>query len=126
MCDLTLRVNSGSPVVDSAGFRFTSFQTGLGVNPDHTPMPQERHPLENFPNPFNPSTQIRFVLSSPGRAILQVFNLLGQEVSVLVDESLPVGERSVARDARSYASGIYLCRLQTGSLCEVRKLILEK
>lgn len=125
-CDLTLRVICDSSVVDSSIFRFTSFQTGLGMKPDHVQMPRGEHLLQIYPNPFNPSTRMRFVLTTPGWATLRVFNLLGQEVSVLVNDGLPVGEHAVSWDARSFPGGVYFCRLQSGSLSEVRKLILGK
>jgi hypothetical protein len=110
--------------MDSAIIRFISYQTGLSVARDQAP--QGEHLLQNFPNPFNPSTQIRFVIPSAGWAILRVYNLVGQEVAMLVNGVMSVGEHSVLWDARSFPSGVYICRLQSGSRFEVKKLILQK
>jgi hypothetical protein len=86
---------------------------------------------QNFPNPFNPSTSIRFTLDSPGYARLDVFNLLGQRVRTLVDRICPAGSHEVtwdgtADDGRPAVSGVYFYRLQKGSDRLTRKMTLIK
>jgi hypothetical protein len=86
---------------------------------------------QNFPNPFNPSTSIRFTLDSPGYARLDVFNLLGQRVRTLADRVCPAGSHEVtwdgtADDGRPVASGVYFYRLQSGSDHLTRKMTLVK
>lgn len=86
---------------------------------------------QNFPNPFNPSTKIRFSLPRATSVRLDVFNLLGELVAVLVDRAMAAGEHAVIWDGinsqgRLVASGLYFYRLQTGSQTEQRKMLLLK
>ena len=80
----------------------------------------------NFPNPFNPTTTIRFDLGTPGFTTLTVYNLLGQEVATLVAEPLTAGAYEMAFDASRLPSGPYLYRLTSGSFSEQRMLLLIK
>jgi len=86
----------------------------------------------NYPNPFNPTTILRFDLPEEGHVRLEVFDILGKSVAVLADGLRPAGYYSVVWDAGSYASGIYIARLQvtdgTGRLMFSRatKLLLSK
>ncbi|MCK9410009.1 MAG: T9SS type A sorting domain-containing protein [Bacteroidetes bacterium] len=90
---------------------------------------------QNFPNPFNPSTQITFSLlphTSPNesgegvKATLKIYNAVGQEIATLVDGELDAGTYSVrfGDDAPSLASGVYFYRLQTPSFSQTQKMVL--
>ena len=79
---------------------------------------------QNFPNPFNPSTRIRFRVRSSGFVTLEVFNVLGQQVAALVSEYKTPGEYEVQWNSRANATGLYLCRLQSGTFSATRKLML--
>ncbi len=81
---------------------------------------------QNFPNPFNPSTVIGFQLSVAGNARLSVYDLLGREVAVLVDDVLPSGEHQVRFDANGLSSGVFIYRLQVGSEVLTRRMTLVK
>ena len=78
------------------------------------------------PNPFNPVTEIQFALPEVASVKLSVYNLLGQEVAVLVDRNLDAGYHSAQWDASDFASGIYMYRLQAGDFVDTRKMILIK
>jgi hypothetical protein len=87
----------------------------------------------NYPNPFNPSTTIKYNIpvgdanfTSPILVQLKVYDLLGQEVKTLVKEEKPAGQYEVKFDASHLASGVYLYRLQAGEFTEVKKMILMK
>lgn len=66
---------------------------------------------QNFPNPFNPSTSIGFLLANPAGIELSVFDLIGRKVTTLAEGSYPAGAHRVTFDARGMPSGTYLCRL---------------
>jgi hypothetical protein len=82
---------------------------------------------QNYPNPFNPSTAIRFSLSTATHVTLKVYNLLGQEVATLVNESRAAGSYQTTFDARSLASGVYFYRLAlgTGQITSKKMLLLK-
>ncbi len=79
---------------------------------------------QNFPNPFNPSTIIRYQVAAHGHVTLKIFDLLGREVTTLVDETRSPGEHAVSWDAGDAASGVYIYRLQSGSFVESKKLVV--
>lgn len=87
----------------------------------------EAYALEqNFPNPFNPVTEIRYALPAAGVVRLAVFNILGQEVAVLRAGYEEAGFRSVSFDASPLPSGVYAYRLTAGSYTAVRRMLLLK
>ena len=81
---------------------------------------------QNYPNPFSPSTNIRYTLSTAGDVRLDVFNLLGQHVSSLVDGHRTAGEHTVAFDASGLGSGVYFYRIETGCAVQTMKMMLVK
>lgn len=90
------------------------------------PLPLSFRLYENFPNPFNAMTNIRFEIAGSGSVMLKVYNVLGEEVATLVNERKSVGRYSVTWDARDAASGIYFARMTVGGKHQVRKLLLIK
>ena len=80
----------------------------------------------NFPNPFNPSTQIRFSLANDANVKLTIFNIRGATVATLLNERRQAGEHVVSFDARNLPSGPYFYKLQAGRLVEVRKMLFLK
>ena len=89
-------------------------------------LPKDFGLTRNYPNPFNPSTQIEFTLASESHVKLEVFNLLGQQVALLVDDVRPVGRYTVRFDAAGLPSGIYICRLNTHGSYFTLKMVLMK
>ncbi len=79
---------------------------------------------QNYPNPFNPTTTISYSLPQSGFVQLKVYNLLGQEVMVLVNKEQLSGNYKVEFDASKLTSGIYLYRIQSGNFIETKKMIL--
>jgi hypothetical protein len=79
---------------------------------------------QNYPNPFNSSTIIRFDVPVTSFVTLGVFDLLGKEVAVLVNEEVKAGGHERTFDGRGLASGVYLYRIQAGSVVQTKKLIL--
>jgi hypothetical protein len=81
---------------------------------------------QNYPNPFNPSTTIKYDLPKETRVKLVVYDILGREVSTLVDETQKSGSYRVVWNANRFASGVYLYRLQAGNYSSTKKLLLLK
>ena len=81
---------------------------------------------QNFPNPFNPSTEITFSLQQPERATLTVFNALGRKVETLVDQKLSAGVYKLSFDAQNLPAGVYFYQLQAGRHSEMKKMVLMK
>jgi hypothetical protein len=94
---------------------------------DESPSPGDGITLEpNYPNPFNPSTAVRFHLARGANVRLTVSNLLGQEVARLVDGFLPAGTHVRTWDAAQLPGGAYLIRLASGDALRVRRAVLSK
>ena len=89
-------------------------------------LPQEISLGQNYPNPFNPATRIRYALPSDGQVRLVVYNLLGQQVAILVNGQVQAGYHTVDFDASRLSSGVYFYNLQVGSYVETRKMMLIK
>jgi endo-1,4-beta-xylanase len=81
---------------------------------------------QNFPNPFNPATTIRYSISQTSKVTLKVFDLLGKEIQTLVNTAQMPGQYQVTFDARNLTSGVYFYRLTAGSSVETKKLVLMK
>jgi len=105
------------------------------IENDITSTPSDFRLLQNYPNPFNPSTKIKFKISkSPllggdGRGGLQyvklvIYDILGNEVTTLVNEELPAGNYEVEFDGSNLPSGVYFYRLQAGTFVSSKKMIL--
>jgi hypothetical protein len=82
---------------------------------------------QNYPNPFNPTTLIRYTVASPANIRLTVYDLLGRELDVLVNESRAAGVYAASFDASRFASGVYVYVLQIdGRVHSTRKMMLVK
>lgn len=90
-------------------------------------MPKELALEPNYPNPFNPSTNISFTVPQDGPAVLKVFNMLGQEVATLFNEEAVAGRLYKATfDASSLPTGVYVSRLEFGGQAVMRKMLFVK
>ena len=82
--------------------------------------------LQNYPNPFNPSTKIQYSLPGNHLVTLKVYDLLGREVTTLVNEKQAAGSYQVEFGTDGLASGVYFSRLRAGSFVETKKMLLMK
>lgn len=89
-------------------------------------LPTDYALYQNFPNPFNPTTEISYQLPSDGQVVLKVFDTLGREVATLVDGYRTAGRYTVTFDAAGLASGVYLYRLTAKNYTQVRKMIVTR
>ncbi|MEK7496748.1 MAG: T9SS type A sorting domain-containing protein [Patescibacteria group bacterium] len=98
--------------------------TGVGDEVNSTP--KQFALQQNFPNPFNPTTTISYSLPIATNVTLKVYNMLGQEVSVLVNGEMEKGEHSVDFNAADLPSGVYIYKIQAGNFADFKKFILQK
>lgn len=81
---------------------------------------------QNFPNPFNTITNISFTIPSDLQVKLKIFDMMGKEVTTIVNEDLPAGEHSIQWEAKDLSPGVYFYTLEAGSIKELKKFILLK
>lgn len=119
----TLNLYRDSSHVDSVSF--SASQTyGLSIN--EVIQPRKTFLLDNYPNPFNPSTQIHFQLKHPIRVILRVFDINGHLIKTIVDGFRDAGKHTVSFHAENLASGLYLYRLKKDRQTLTGKMLLIK
>jgi len=129
----------GTPV--SSGWSTTATATDMGGNTsEFSPpltitkvnsvedgtLPRETVLQQNFPNPFNPSTTIRYGLPNKTAVQLSVFNTLGQQIAQVVNGEVEAGYHEVRFDATGLSSGVYFYRIQAGEFVQTRKFLLVR
>ncbi|MBI1767735.1 MAG: discoidin domain-containing protein, partial [Bacteroidetes bacterium] len=113
---------------------FETYQTSstTGVDGAVDDLPQKYFLSDNYPNPFNPSTDLRYAVTYPGLVSLKVYNLIGEQVATLVNEYKDAGVYSVqfsgnnSVSGTSLPSGIYFYRMVAGSFSQTKKMMLLK
>jgi hypothetical protein len=105
----------------------TKYCTGTPVGiTGNTEIPKTFALEQNFPNPFNPVTSIKYQLPSPEKVSIKIFDILGKEVAALVNENQEPGYYEVKYDASNLASGLYFYRIEAGSFTQTKKMMLIK
>jgi hypothetical protein len=92
----------------------------------HLNYPTEYALLQNHPNPFNPSTKIKYFIPELSFVTIKVFDSLGKDVATLVNEEKPVGSYEIDFNAIGLTSGVYFYRLQAGNFVETKRMVLLK
>jgi arabinoxylan arabinofuranohydrolase len=87
-------------------------------------IPKEYSLEQNYPNPFNPTTKIKYSIPKAGLVTLKVFNLIGEEITTLVNEEKTIGNYEVEFEASKLPSGIYFYQLRVGDFNETRKMVI--
>jgi len=118
---LSVQVNENNITlfVDSVGVLEVELLNGGEIVKDYSL-------LQNYPNPFNPSTNIQFALPQSGLVTLEVFNITGEKVDVLISEELNAGKYNYEWNGSDLTSGIYFYKLQAGSFVKTKKMTLMK
>ncbi len=111
--------------------RYVIVYTSVAVKVDDTALPGDFALLQNHPNPFNPTTTIRYSLSRPHLVQIEVYNVLGQLVSTLENSEQGVGVYETTWDGtnangQNVASGVYFYRLKAGEFVQTRKMVLSR
>ncbi len=120
-----------------AGMSTRVNRTVLGVKPPIPGLPENFNLTQNYPNPFNPSTLIQYALPDQSAVSLKIYNLLGQEVATLVDDTRPAGFHAVRwngtnQSGHTVASGLYFYRMEarstssTNAFTDLKKMLLVK
>lgn len=102
---------------------FTADPTSVG---DNDGLPSTYRMEQNFPNPFNPETRIEFSLPQGGHVRVAVYDVLGREVALLVNETREAGTHEVLFNANALPSGVYFYTMSAGSFAETKKMVLMK
>jgi photosystem II stability/assembly factor-like uncharacterized protein len=105
---------------------YRTIQSTLSVKTVSTKIPSDFYLLQNFPNPFNPSTRFKFGISKEGKVELTIYDSIGRKVNTLIDESLSAGHYELDFEARGLTSGIYFYTISAGEFTDTKKLILLK
>jgi hypothetical protein len=114
-----------APIKGDAGiWRASLADLATSVRDEASELPSHFTLLQNYPNPFNPSTTIKYELSKSSEVRLTVFDMLGREVSVLVNERRNAGVHQVKFDGSGLSSGVYVYRIQAGDFFQSKKLLL--
>lgn len=100
--------------------------TPTDIEDDEKNVPESFALLQNYPNPFNPSTQITFSLPERSNVTLKIYDVLGKEITTLVNEPKSAGTYTVNFDASRLSSGVYIYSIQAGDFLESRKMLLMK
>jgi len=116
-------------IADAAGI--ATFATGHSyttavAHPRPAKAPSQFSLAQNFPNPFNPATTIRFELPRRANVKLALYSLRGELLRVLIEGEMPAGSHHVEFDGRGLASGIYFYRLESEGFSATRKLALVR
>ncbi len=105
----------------------SSIDPGNNDNPLLNPeVPKKFSISQNYPNPFNPVTTIQFRVPSLKFVKIVVYDILGREVKVLVNEIKSAGKHSVTFDASSLSSGVYFYKMTAGEFTNVKRMVLVK
>jgi hypothetical protein len=126
--------NSGVSVYPQLGishFTINIFYNELSVNDQENSIPIKYALHQNYPNPFNPATTIRYDLPKQSYVTITVYDMLGREVTTLVNQHQNAGSKSILWNATNFygktvSNGIYLCRIQAGDYIDTNKMILLK
>ncbi|GJQ62872.1 MAG: hypothetical protein SCALA702_19250 [Melioribacteraceae bacterium] len=101
-----------------------SFSESISV--EVTSIPSEFNLTQNYPNPFNPTTNITFAIPENGNVKLSVYNMLGEEIAVLINGYREAGNYEVTFNASALNSGIYLYKIEAGNFVNIKKMMLVK
>ncbi len=100
--------------------------TGVGVNPVGSNVPQVYSLSQNYPNPFNPTTKINFAIPKQGLVTMKIYDVLGREVKTLVNEVKAAGTYTVDFNGSTLSSGVYFYKLESNGFTDIKKMMLIK
>jgi subtilisin family serine protease len=102
------------------------YSTTIGITPISTSIPVKFNLSQNYPNPFNPSTRIKFALPKSEFVNIKIYDILGKEISTLVNENLTAGYYEVEFNANNLSSGMYFYKFESSTFTDVKRMVLIK
>lgn len=117
---------NGLDSITSNQFVVTIRRNTVGINQISSAVPESFKLFNNYPNPFNPTTKIKFDIVKTQNVTLKVFDMLGKEVALLVNQNLSPGSYSVDFNASGISSGMYFYRLETEGYSDTKRMVLMK
>lgn len=101
-------------------------QPFVGITSTGSQIPADFSLFQNYPNPFNPVTNIKFQISKKSNVNISIYDINGQLIEILVNQSLSAGEYSADWDAANYSSGVYFYQMRAGDFFQTKKMIIIK
>lgn len=118
--------NGLDTIASTNTFLITIKRLPIGIVIINTNVPEKFALYNNYPNPFNPSTKIKFDVASIQPVKLTIYDVSGKEISVLINEKLAEGTYEVDFNAGNLASGVYFCVMESGAFRDTKKMMLLK
>jgi len=118
--------NGNDSISTQTQFLVTLVRNVIGIHQISAEIPNRFALFENYPNPFNPVTNIKFQLPRVSNVKVTVYDITGKEASVLVNEELNAGTYKADWDATNFSSGIYFYRIEAGSFSDTKKMVVLK
>lgn len=119
--DDTVKINYTNPLKFTDVYTFTTPEA-----PTDKISPNQYEVFQNYPNPFNPNTKIRYYIPEDGLVNISVFNILGQKVAEVENKTLKAGKYETEFNGSSFASGVYIYRIEANNFIQTKKMLLLK
>ncbi len=125
-CTWRAAVTNGLDTLTASSFSLTLRRITVGINQISSIVPDKFNLYNNYPNPFNPKTIIKFDIAKSQAVKLKIYNMLGEEVATLVNQNLTPGSYSVDFDGSSVSSGMYFYRIEVQDFSQTKRMVLIK
>ena len=122
----TVQVSTKTGPVFNPVYRTITMERAEQTSAEDSDLPKRFALEQNYPNPFNPATKIQYDVPNQSHVRIAIYDVLGRQVQVLVNEELSAGRHTVDFDATRLASGVYIYRMEAGSFVQTRKMMLVK
>jgi hypothetical protein len=125
-----LTVSNGNTTLSKTRENYITVNSSTGIKETGNTVPDKFELLQNYPNPFNPSTKINYSIpqsvGKPGLVSLKIYDVLGKEIAVLVNQVQSPGTYEIRFDAAGLPGGVYFCRMNASGYSKVIKMMLLK